>query len=277
MSNVCTLGASQSKRRVYRYRISQQKPAWIVISLVDITDSYRLDREKDQREYLENWGILSVGVTQELIQPLDEIYQITRDLHVNKKIADQAQVQKQLDHIEQRIYQISYLVHNLVGLSQDTVPHFSEVDIATLIDELEQTWDASGDKQPRFAISKTPDLPKVTGNRVLLSSVLYNLMRIMSTLSGPDAVPRIQTTFLKEENKVAVSIANGKPKLSDAEIEQLLDLFYRGTKISPGTGLALFISKRVIELHGCSLEIRNDEQLGTVFEMQLQAGQSLSV
>ncbi|KAA3662979.1 MAG: sensor histidine kinase, partial [Calditrichaeota bacterium] len=181
------------------------------------------------------------------------------------------QVQKQLDQIEQRSYQISYLVHNLVGLSQDTVPHFSPVDLTALIDELEQAWDVTNGKIPRFAINKSGDLPAVLGNRVLLSSVLHNLMRIFSTLAGPDTVPRLQVTHIESENNVKISIANGTPGLSDDEIEQLLDLFYRGSKISPGTGLALFISKRVVELHGCHLEIRNDEDLGTVFEILLQA------
>lgn len=273
-TNICSLGSSAADRRVFKYRMAamngEKSVKYIILSLIEITDSYRLDRAKDQREYLENWGILSVGVTQELTQPLDDIYKISQNLQINSRIVDQPQMKKQLDLIEEKIYRISYLIHNLVGLSHDTVPHFSSVNLSSLIEELEQSWCASNEGRLGFAIEMADSIPLVLGNRVLLFSVLQNLMRMIGSLAGPDVVPRLIVSVLEDENNVKVTIANGKPGLTNEEIEHLLDLFYNGTKISPGTGLALFISKRVVELHGYLLEIRNDEKYGTVFEIVLQ-------
>ncbi len=273
-NNICTLGASFAERRAFRYRIIPQNcgkaTKRLILTLTEITESYRLNREKDQREYLENWGILSVGVTQELTQPLDEIYQLSRQLQGHKKLCGQQRLRNQLKQIEKKVYQISYLVHNLVGLSHNTVPHFSRISMQLLVDELQQAWYACDDGRRQFIFGEVNDMPAILGNRVLLSSVLQNLMRIVSRLAGREGRPQMCFAAISNERQVRISIFNGKQSLADAEISQLLDLFYNRSKISPGTGLALFISKRVVELHGCSLQIHNDAKQGTVFEIFLQ-------
>lgn len=272
-SNICTLGTSFTDRRAFRYRIIPQKcgkkSKLLLLTLTEITQSYRLNREKDQREYLENWGILSVGVTQELTRPLDDIFHLSLELQRQKRVRERHKLRRQLKQIEKKIYQISYLVHNLVGLSHNTMPHFSRVIMHILIDELRQAWFAGDEGCRHFVFEETKGLPAVLGNRVLLSSVLHNLMRIVVDMAGEDGQPQLQCTAFDNRRQVCVALFNHKICLPDDEIGQLLDLFYNRTKISPGTGLALFISKRVIELHGSSLQIYNEAKRGTVFEFHL--------
>ena len=71
------------------------------------------------------------------------------------------------------------------------------------------------------------------------------------------------------QGRTVVSLANSGEPIPAEELEKVFDRLYRGeyARSSPGSGLGLTIAKRIAELHGGSLSIRNREEGGAVVEM----------
>lgn len=73
------------------------------------------------------------------------------------------------------------------------------------------------------------------------------------------------------EGRTVVSLANTGEPIRPEDLEKVFDRLYRGeyARSSPGSGLGLTIAKRIAELHGGALSIRNREEGGVVVEMVL--------
>ncbi|MBA7567093.1 Sensor protein CzcS [subsurface metagenome] len=73
------------------------------------------------------------------------------------------------------------------------------------------------------------------------------------------------------EGKTSIVLANSGDPIPAADLEKVFDRLYRGeyARSSPGSGLGLTIAKRIAELHGGSLSIRNRAGGGVVVEMIL--------
>jgi two-component system, OmpR family, sensor histidine kinase BaeS len=73
------------------------------------------------------------------------------------------------------------------------------------------------------------------------------------------------------EGRPVVSLANSGRPIPTEDLERVFDRLFRGehARSSPGSGLGLTIAKRIAELHGGTVSIRNREEGGVVVEMVL--------
>jgi two-component system sensor histidine kinase BaeS len=74
-----------------------------------------------------------------------------------------------------------------------------------------------------------------------------------------------------EDGRPVVSLANTGDPIPPEDLEKVFDRLYRGeyARSSPGSGLGLTIARRIAELHGGTLSIRNRKEGGVVVEMVL--------
>ena len=109
----------------------------------------------------------------------------------------------------------------------------------------------------------------VKGNEMLLYAIFRNLLENAVRYAGEG-----QTVVIKPYNttndRLYISFANtSNAQLSDAQIAQLFDRFYRvsegRTRLSGGSGLGLSIVKNAVEWHGGSIVARRLEGGGLEF------------
>jgi signal transduction histidine kinase len=114
-----------------------------------------------------------------------------------------------------------------------------------------------------------PALPCVKGNRVQLQQVVLNLLlnalEAVSSHSGGPRVVKLVTEY-QSGRGVVVSVFDTGPGLS-ASAEVIFEPFYT-TKAS-GTGLGLSIARSIVEAHGGTIQARNRQGGGAVFDVTL--------
>jgi signal transduction histidine kinase len=136
--------------------------------------------------------------------------------------------------------------------------------------EVTAAVEAARDLDPERTFELTlPDQPAwVDGDADRLQQVLTNLID-NARKSSPGLEP-IEVELGVEGDEVVLSVADHGPGISDELRERIFDKFVRGRGDAvSGTGLGLYIVKRVVEAHGGEVSVVDRADAGACFEVRL--------
>lgn len=112
----------------------------------------------------------------------------------------------------------------------------------------------------------------IAGDASLLEIAITNLVGNALKYGGASADIRIEIGV--EGSLASVSVMDRGTELTDAELTRIFERFYRGanTDHQPGTGLGLFLTQRIVELHGGNVRVERRPGGGNVFKLLLPQG-----
>lgn len=115
-------------------------------------------------------------------------------------------------------------------------------------------------------------VPRVRGIRTRLGQVLTNLLTnaIQAACSAPQRPPRVLLRLWHEGDRVFLEVKDNGPGIPEEAFPQIFEPFFT-TKTEGGTGLGLPISRRIVEEHGGTIQVRSDRHEGTRFLVSLPA------
>jgi two-component system sensor histidine kinase KdpD len=86
---------------------------------------------------------------------------------------------------------------------------------------------------------------------------------------------KIEIYARKENQMIAISIADNGKGIADCAKEKIFDMFYTAdSKVADsrrGLGLGLFLCKSIIQAHGGTIQVADNVPHGTIFTFTLQA------
>lgn len=107
------------------------------------------------------------------------------------------------------------------------------------------------------------------GESTLWKVVISNLIENARKYSPSDEP--IEIGISKENNNVKLSIKDKGVGISDAEKLKIFQKFYRigneNTRNSKGTGLGLYIVKKIVTLYKYDISVKNNSPKGSIFEV----------
>ncbi|AFD07834.1 sensor histidine kinase [Solitalea canadensis] len=114
----------------------------------------------------------------------------------------------------------------------------------------------------------TPDI-LIRGDRFTLLLVVSNLLENAVKYSAEGT--EINIELFKKNNRVILKVNDQGVGIPDEEKPKIFDKFYRigqeDTRKTKGTGLGLFIVKQVLDNHGATIKVRNNQPVGSEFEV----------
>lgn len=127
-------------------------------------------------------------------------------------------------------------------------------------------------KKIRFVLSKPEKkLPKITASKEQIISVMQNL--IDNAIKYTPAKGGVEVSLEKVDNNVEFKIEDSGIGIPKDQQKFIFNKFFRAKntlKSRPdGTGLGLFISKKIIEAHKGKIWFESKENLGTTFYFTL--------
>jgi signal transduction histidine kinase len=116
------------------------------------------------------------------------------------------------------------------------------------------------------------DLPPVQADIALIERAIQNLIDNSIGYSKPGGA--INLIITPKESKISIQIIDDGPGISQDDIPYIFNRFYKGKKKKSeedddSTGLGLAIAKRILELHGSSIEIQSEPDKSTAFTFYL--------
>lgn len=102
--------------------------------------------------------------------------------------------------------------------------------------------------------------------RLMLSNLIENARKY-----SPEG-EAVVVSLHAETTEWVLQIADQGPGIPDEEKKRIFDKFYRmgdeQTRLSKGTGLGLYIVKKIAELYKYDITVKNNRPLGTIFEIR---------
>lgn len=84
---------------------------------------------------------------------------------------------------------------------------------------------------------------------------------------------KIEVTLYQERNRACISVKDEGIGISQSEINRIFERFYRVKKdrsrTTGGSGLGLYITKKIIDMHQGEIDIKSIENIGSIFTIKL--------
>lgn len=235
------------------------------IGLYLINKSYyrELDTAHQKRNFL-------LSVTHELKSPIAGIKLALQTLRKHQ-LAEKQRSQL-LDASIEENDRLNRLVNNLLLAAKIDKNYFQEKINIDLNQEINQCLEKVQSQYPNAHIKYTEQATdSILFDQQGIQSVLCNLIE-NSVKYSPDHIDIVIST-LNHPHYVEINVADQGIGIPPKERKKVFQQFYRigseETRKSKGTGLGLYIVKKVLEGHNATIEIKDNQPKGTIFNIKI--------
>jgi len=238
------------------------------------------DSEKNIRQQLEMQDIRKTeflhSVAHELKTPLTAILSsselLTGNLPIDPKLRKRLaiNVQKSARSMNRRVVELLDLARIQIGQLDIKL---KPLEIAEVISEVTEQLDIIfASKEQTLTLEIPSSLPKVNADREKLEQVLFNLLSNANKFSPTGS--NVTLTVRKVGSKVIIEVEDSALPINENEKNKIFDPYYRSEdsmkrERSPGLGLGLSVSKRILELHQGEIWVETKAGKGNVFAFSL--------
>jgi len=231
--------------------------------------------EMQRTEQMRVCGEMAAGLAHEIRNPLAGM-KVTIEVLLSE-LTMEPQDREVLEKVVEQIRHIELLMKNLLNYARPIAARPTSVNVNKLLEQ--QVYFIT--KHPSFCsgnpckqiIRELDDrLPEIVGDPQQLQQVFLNLL-----LNAVDAVPeggtiRITTGHDTQAETVAIELSNEGKGIPLELMGKIFNPFFTTKGKGKGTGLGLAVSKRIVEEHGGTIEVRNNAGGGVTFTVVLPAG-----
>ncbi|MDT7808220.1 MAG: hypothetical protein QOJ70_2033 [Acidobacteriota bacterium] len=149
---------------------------------------------------------------------------------------------------------------------------FSTIDLRALVDELrEQMQPLAAEKDIALEEGLPAEIPPLRADRAKLRRVLVNL--ISNALKFTPRSGRVVLSAAPEGDAVRVSVTDTGVGIAPDDLRDIFDKYAqarsRATRSEKGTGLGLYITRQLVELHGGRIEVQSEVGRGSTFSFTI--------
>ncbi len=210
------------------------------------------------------------NVSHDFKTPLSAIEGYATLLH-NKELSHE-KVSDYAEHILYNSHRLTQMTSNILMLSTLDNSKITLKKSEYLLDEqirevillYENEWNEKN-------IDLDIDFEKVSfcGDKEFIMHVLQNL--ISNAIKFCDTDGKIKMQLQIKESQILFSISNSGTFIDSSDLQRIFEKFYRcdTSRSSKGNGLGLSIAKKVIDLHGGTISVSSEKEIGTTFTVTL--------
>jgi signal transduction histidine kinase len=215
------------------------------------------------QEKMAAFGLLAAGIAHEVGNPLTSISSLVQMLQ--RRNADDYTREK-LALVSGQLQRIQTTLRELVNFSRPASQAKTRVTLADILHEalhIAKYYQRTKGRviEPVFP----PDLPALYGVRDQLVQVFLNL--ILNAIDAAGKGGRITLSVDRRDGEVEVAVEDDGPGIAPEHAGRLFQPYFTTKK--NGTGLGLFVTRKLVADHGGTVEFASRPGHGTVFRVQL--------
>ena len=212
-----------------------------------------------------------MAITHELKTPI-AITKLNLETLQKHKLSEEQQ-QQLISNTLQEAGRLNTLCNNLLLASQIEAGEYTitteKIDLSELVAESTNDFKLRFPKR-NIGLAASDDI-YLTGDRMLLQMAVNNLLDNAIKYSGKEE--KIEVILKKENDTIKLLVKDEGKGIPNDEKDNIFKKFYRigneHTKGAKGTGLGLYVTKKIIEQHNGKIEVTDNLPRGTIFEVKL--------
>jgi two-component system sensor histidine kinase HydH len=216
-----------------------------------------------QQKRLSQLGEMSAVLAHEIRNPLASLKGNAQLLA--ERLEEGSRDRRRADRVVSEAIRLEALTSDLLEFARTGVITRSPVDPAGL---LRLAAEEAADGAIEIDVAGAPGAWSMDESRV--RQALVNLLSNAAQVSPEGRPPAARVA--REGSRLVYTVRDFGPGLKDGERERIFEPFY--TTRTHGTGLGLPVARRVVEMHGGTLDADNHPDGGAVFRISLPDGGS---
>jgi signal transduction histidine kinase len=228
----------------------------------------RMESHLRERDKLFTLGLLAGGVAHDLNNPLAVI---SAHAQVLQRRAPDAETAEQLAGILAAVDRCSRIVADLLNFARRHPAERGPVDAGAVLRgtlALRERTLSTGGVEVRVEVDEA--LPRIRGDRHQLQQLFLNLL-VNAEQALAEGGRRLRVAARRVEEPVPaveVEFWNDGPRIPDDVLPHIFDPLFTTKPGDEGTGLGLFICRRIAREHGGWIDAHSDDA-GTAFTLRL--------
>jgi len=213
-------------------------------------------------EKMESVGLLAAGVAHEVKNPLMTLLTGVEYLKEFAS-ADDDEVKQLLDDMSSAVKRADYVIKGLLDYSRTRELDLKDEDVNELVEKTLLFVKHECDRN-RIAVTRdfAEDLPTLAIDGRKVQQVLVNLFtNAIHAMSGGGTL-KVTTTFRNGQEVpqgVLIEVRDTGPGIPPESLSKIFDPFFTTKPTGEGTGLGLAVSRQIMEMHGGTLDLQNNE------------------
>ena len=258
---------NEKKRKTEQY-IGEGVTFFLLIVIGAVVVFRALRRQFKQSQQQQNF---MMAVTHELKTPI-AITKLNLETLQKHKLTEEQQ-QHLISNTLQEAGRLNTLCNNLLLASQIEAGDYSlateKIDLSELVTESVNDFTMRFPKRNIKAVIDNNIF--LNCDRLLLQMAINNLLDNALKYSGKE--DKIDVQLKNENGGVKLLIKDEGKGIPDDEKTRIFNKFYRvgnlHTKEAKGTGLGLYLTKKIVEQHNGNITVMNNNSRGSIFEIKL--------
>ena len=257
------------KRKTFQY--VGEGSTFLILILICAVFVYRAVRR--QIRLSQQQQNFMMAVTHELKTPI-AVTRLNLETLQKRKLEEEKQ-QKLIANTLQEANRLNSLCNNILVASQLDAGAYhinkQEIELSSLVKECIRDFKERF-PQRQIECDIQPDI-YTEGEMLLLQMLVNNLIDNALKYSGRDTA--VKVSLSEVNNRIHFSVADNGEGIDEAEKKKIFLKFYRvgdeAVRKAKGTGLGLYLCKRIAKDHKGLIEVKNNEPKGSVFTVILRA------
>jgi signal transduction histidine kinase len=175
---------------------------------------------------------------------------------------------RMLDAVERFKRTIGHLT-DVSKLQKEHTPAADSVDLAAVVEDVRQDLAPLLQATSAKLVVDVPSRPAIQFSEKNLRSIVYNLLSNALKYHSPDRLPRVDVRAHVRPGHTILEVHDNGLGLDPAHLPRLFTMFQRFHDHVEGTGIGLYMVKRMVENAGGRIEVHSQLGVGTTFFVHL--------
>jgi two-component system, OmpR family, phosphate regulon sensor histidine kinase PhoR len=247
----------------------ENKPNGVIITFVDITERIEDIRQLEQLNAAHETFIYSVS--HDLKGPLGNIESLISIL--NQAITDRVDQNSILQMLEKSLQSMRKVLDELTEVTKIEANYkeaSERVNFNQIIKDVEIILQEKMNES-KAKISTDIREAEIFCSRKNIRSIIYNLLSNAIKYRSPSRTPQIIVKTKKENYDVVISIKDNGLGIPANKLDQIFEKFTRVEKNVPGSGIGLYLVKKIIDNLQGKIAVNSTVGEGSEFKIYLKA------
>jgi signal transduction histidine kinase len=216
------------------------------------------------QEKMAAFGLLAAGIAHEVGNPLTSISSLVQML---QRCNDDSYTQEKLSLVSGQLQRIQTTLRELINFSRPASSERTCLSVGEILDEALNIAKYYKQSRGRRLIqpSVSPDLPLLYGVRDQLVQVFLNL--VLNAVDATGKEGRIEIGAERCKGDLVVTVRDNGTGIAPDHAGKLFQPYFTTKK--HGTGLGLFVTRKLVTDHGGTVVFESQPGQGTVFQVRL--------